>query len=197
MHHLYFPSCPIEGPVEPPVPYSHFATRGAIPNKCAACEYCFEGGCTRYMSELQRYMHLDFGPCGVSGPTDPVYYEDNFVRSKVEVPRKCIRCQYLFHDSLFGFTCRKDSEKWGNCYRGLDWGNWRPDHVYLNLPQPKVTTKVMVSAANNDDLPTFVIEHRRVNLGYSLQEARTDFRRFREILKSGVRTTSMPKGEES
>jgi hypothetical protein len=74
-------------------------------------------------------MHLDFGPCGIAGPTDPVIYEDKFIFAKVEIPRKCVRCRFLFHDSIYGFTCRKDSEKWGGCYRGLDWGAWHSRQV--------------------------------------------------------------------
>ncbi len=182
MHRFYFPPCPVDGPIDPPVPFSHMGTVGAIPNKCSGCVHSFEGSCTRFMEEVQRYMHLDFGPCGISGPTDPVIYEDQFVISKVEIPRKCAKCRFLFSHPIFGFTCRKDEEKWGQCYRGLDWGAWSPDTIYLELPQPKVTTKALVRFAREGDLASFVIEHRRINPGLSLAEARSDFARFIELL---------------
>ena len=88
MHKLYFPACPVEGPIEPPVPFSHFGTRGAIPSKCGSCKLEFEGGCMRYMDKLKRYMHLDYGPCGISGPTNPVIYED---QTSLFVPRSRFR----------------------------------------------------------------------------------------------------------
>lgn len=136
------------------------------------------------MEKLNRYMHLDYGPCGIHGPTDPVIYEDKFIRSKVEIPRKCSKCPFLFHDSIYGFTCRKDSEKWGKCYRGLDWGQWRPDQIYFDLPFPKITTKAFSDAAHENDLGAFVIEYRRVNPGVSLQEARIDFAQLRTLIES-------------
>ncbi len=182
MHRFYFPSCPVDGPIEPPVPFSHLGTRGAIPNKCASCVHCFEGGCTRHFGELQRYMHLDYGPCGIDGATDPVVYEDSFIRSKVEIPRKCACCRFLFHDSIYGFTCSKDADKWGKCYRGLDWGAWSPDRAYFNLPHPKVTTKGLSDAAHADDLIAFVKEYRLANPDVSVQEIRSDFVRLRELM---------------
>lgn len=143
----------------------------------------FEGGCIRHMDELKRYMHLDYGPCGIPGPTEPVIYEDNFIRSKVEIPRKCDRCRFLFNHSIHGFTCKKDAEKWGSCYRGLDWGAWNPDRVYFNLPHSKVTTKALADAAHENNLGAFVMEYRRTNPGISIQEAREDFAHFRELIQ--------------
>lgn len=178
MHRFYFPACPVEGPIDPPVPYSHFGSRGCIPNKCSTCDCFFEGGCTRFMAELKRYMHLDYGPCGIQGPTDPVHYEDNFITSKVEIPRKCRKCIFLFYDSIRGFECSKDKEKWGDCHRGLDWGTWHPDRVYIQLPEPKVTSKLLVDALNAGDLITFLKEYRRTNPGVPYSEAKEDFDRL-------------------
>jgi len=77
MHKLYFPRCPVDGPIEPPVPYNHMGIGGAIPNKCGSCDFLFEGGCTRFFDELQRYTHLDYGPCGVDEVIGgPIYNED-------------------------------------------------------------------------------------------------------------------------
>jgi len=134
------------------------------------------------MEKLNRYMHLDYGPCGINGPTDPVVYEDQFVRSKVEIPRKCSTCGFLFNDRIYGFSCRKDPEKWGRMYRGLDWGQWQPDRLYFDLPYPKITTKVLADAAHDNDLKAFVIEYRRVNPGLSMDEARQDFARIRGLI---------------
>jgi hypothetical protein len=86
-------------------------------------------------------LHLDHGPCGIDGPTDPVVYDDEFVTSKVEVPRKCAKCVFLAIDRVYGFHCTKDADKWGDFHRGLDWGAWEPDFIYVELPQPKVTTR--------------------------------------------------------
>lgn len=183
MHHLYFPACPIEGTIDPPVSFDHLGIRGAIPNKCGHCKYMFEGGCARYFVEVRRYLHLDYGPCGIVGPTDPVYYEDQFVRSKVEIPRKCSSCRFLFQDKIHGFTCRKDNDKWGRCYRGLDWGAWSPDRIYFELPRPKLTTKALVDCAYCEDLVGFIKEYRRINPGISVSEAREDFGRFRELIE--------------
>jgi len=182
MHHLYFPACPVDGPIDPPVPYGHMVSRGAIPNKCGRCRFMFEGGCTRFMEKLHRYLHLDFGPCGIDGPTDPVIYETRFIRAKVEIPRKCAECRFLIHDSIRGFTCRKDEEKWGDCRRGLDWGSWSPERIEFQLPFPKVTTKALVDCVYGDDLVGFVKEHRRINPGIPMSEAKSDFASMRKLI---------------
>ena len=186
MHRHYFPSCPVEGPIEPPVPYNHMGISGAIPKKCSECSHCFEGGCTRFFEEVQRYSHLDFGPCGIDGPTDPVVYEDKFVTAKVEIPRKCLRCSFLFHDSIYGFTCRKDQDKWGRCHRGLDWGAWSPSRIYVELPHPKLTTKVLVDYAHSENLTGFIAEHRRINPGLSIIESKEDYGWFRRLIEQSI-----------
>lgn len=183
MHHRYFPTCPFDGPIEPPVPYGHMASHGAVPKKCSECQYLFEGECTRYIKEVGDYLHLDHGPCGIHGPTDPVVHEDRFIQSCVEIPRKCTTCVFLKVDRLFGFHCTKDAEKWGDFHRGLDWGTWKPDCVYLQLPSPKVTTKNLSLFAFQDDLISFIYEHRRVNPGVSIEEAKADFAHFRAVVK--------------
>ena len=184
MHRFYFPACPVEGPTEPPVSFGHGGIHGSIPKKCGDCEHSFEGSCTRFFDEVQRYMHLDYGPCGIDGPTDPVVYEDEFITAKVEVPRKCAGCRFLVHDSIAGFTCHKDRDKWGDFRRGLDWEAWSPDQVYVELPHPKLTTRALVNCAHDEDLKGFVVEYRRINPGLSMNEAREDFARIRRVLES-------------
>ncbi|MGC4044350.1 MAG: hypothetical protein QM758_11180 [Armatimonas sp.] len=172
----------IDGPIEPPVPYSHLGSFGAVPKKCSECEHLFEGGCTRYFNEVERYLHLDHGPCGIHGPTDPVFYEDAFVQSKVEIPRKCATCYHLEIDSIHGFHCTKDAKIWGDLHRGLDWGTWQPEEIYLELPPPKVTTRKLARFVRDNDLLSFIKEHRRINPGLSMKEAQEDFAYFRKVL---------------
>lgn len=182
MHKQYFPVCPVRGPIDPPAPYSHFS-KGAIPQKCGQCRYLFEGGCTRYLSEVGHYLNLDHGYCGIAGPTDPVVYQDQYITSKVEVPRKCVSCSYLQFERVRGFICGKDKHVWGRFPRGLDWGTWEPGMVYLQLPLPKVTTRDLALHARKNDLIEFIKEHRRWNPGLSMQVAREDFQYFRILIE--------------
>ena len=185
MHKLYFPTCKVEGDIEPPVPFNHMGIVGAVPNKCGSCSHLFEGGCTRYMEQVNRYLHLDYGSCGIVGPTDPVIYEDQFIKSKVEVPRKCSKCVYMKVDSIHGFDCTKDKEKWGEYHRGLDWGAWEPDSIYLQLTHPKVTTKELSTYVKQNDIIKFIKEYRKRNPGLSINEAKEDFAYLQNILKKG------------
>ena len=183
MHKYYFPPCNIEGEIEPPVPYGHLASHGAIPNKCSTCNHLFEGGCTRNINEVGRYLHLDHGPCSINGPTDPVIFEDEFIKAKVEIPRKCRTCHFLSISKFFGFYCSQDKEKWGDLHRGLDWGAWKPNSIYLELPPPKVTTKALSDCVSNDNQLEFIKEYRRVNPGLSIKEAKLDYIKLRSILE--------------
>jgi hypothetical protein len=182
MYRKYFPACHVDGPIEPAVPYAHLVIRGAVPAKCAECHLLFEGGCTRHIEIVGDYLHLDHGPCGIDGPTDPVIYEDPFISGKVEIPRKCSDCRCLAHKRIYGFVCTKDYEKWGDFYRGLDRGAWEPDVVYLQLPLPKITTKALSAAVFANDQIAFIREHRRINPGLAIDEAKKDF----VLLKSKV-----------
>lgn len=183
MHQDYFPPCPVEGLIDPPVPFGHLGLHGAVPQKCAHCKYLFEGSCARYFEEVEHFLHLDHGSCGINGPTDPVLYENEYISSKVEIPRKCARCVFLHIDNIHGFYCHKDKDIWGDFPRGLDWGAWEPDHIYLQLPLPKVTTKALSRFAYENDIVAFIKEHRRINPGLSLQEAKADFAHFCEIFE--------------
>ena len=182
MHKRYFPRCQVEGPIDPPVEFCHGFGKGFIPNKCGTCDQLFEGECLRGGEVVGRYLHLDFGPCGIPGPTDPVYFENELFLAKVEIPRKCSKCMHLEVHRIYGFTCHKDRNKWGDNHRGLDWGTWSPDTIYFDLPDPKVTTLKMNQAATSGNLVDFVSEHRRVNPGLSIQEAREDY----ELIRSKI-----------
>lgn len=184
MHTQYFPRCPVDGPIDPPVPFSHMVSVGAVPNKCGHCDKLFEGECIRCFEQVERFLHLDHGPCGVPGPTDPVKYEDSYITARVTVPRKCAKCGLLAVDSICGFHCTKEADKWGGFHRGLDWGAWEPDSIYLELPPPKVSTRALCQCARDNDLVSFVKEHRRINPGLSIEEAKADFRHFRSILSA-------------
>lgn len=184
MHRYYFPPCHIDGPIEPPVPFGHMGLRGAVPKKCSNCVQLFEGECTRYIEDVGHYLHLDHGPCGIDGPTDPVVYENQYISSNVEIPRKCSRCVFLGVDAIRGFHCLKDADKWGDFPRGLDWGAWEPEFIYLELPLPKVTTRNLSIFAGQNDLMSFIKEHRRINPGLSIEEAKADFAHFRSVLEN-------------
>ena len=186
MYKYYFPSCSVKGAIEPPVPFGHMLSSGAVPNKCADCEYLFEGSCVR-CPEAKHYLHLDHGPCGVDGPTHPVHYEDQFIKAHVTVPKKCASCNFLKVDRIRDFICTKDKDRWGDFPRGLDWGDWKPDLksycINLQLPLPKVSTPALTQYARNDDIVEFIKEDRRINPGISVEEAKADFKHFREIMK--------------
>ncbi|UCE56672.1 MAG: hypothetical protein JSV31_14860 [Desulfobacterales bacterium] len=184
MHRRYFPSCTVDGPIDPPTPFGHLGASGAVPNKCGTCDKLFEGECTRYIEEIGHYLHLDYGSCGINGPTDPITYEDDFITSKVEIPRKCADCVFLGIDRIHGFHCKKDSDKWGDFHRGLDWGRWKPDCIYLQLPLPKVTTQALAQFAQRNDMKSFIKEYRRINPGLSIKEAKADFAHFRNVLEN-------------
>ncbi|WP_146564742.1 hypothetical protein [Posidoniimonas corsicana] len=110
-------------------------------------------------------------------------YEDGFISAKVAVPRKCVSCVHLQVDNVHGFHCLKDADKWGHFHRGLDWGSWRPDHVYLQLAPPKVTTKALSDHAFTGNQLAFIKEHRRINPGLSIREAKSDYEHFRRVIE--------------
>ncbi len=171
MHRHYFPPCPVSGSIEPPVPFGHMATRGAVPNKCGSCELLFEGECLRNLETTGRFLHLDHGPCGIEGPTNGVLV----IGTDLEVPRKCVTCKFLAHDQVHGFHCQKDADKWGGFHRSLDWGDWSPPFFYLELPSPKLTTTALSMSVHQNDLLAFIKEYRRINPGLSIREAKEDF----------------------
>ena len=194
MHTRYFPICTVDGPIEPPVPFGHMCSRGAIPKKCATCRNLFEGECLRNTNLTGTYSHLDYGPCGIPGPTDPVIYQDRFIVSTVEVPRKCATCSFLAVNSIHGFHCTKDDDKWGQFFRGLDWGAWAPDTIYIDLPPPKITTRKLSDCLNKNDLIAFIQEHRRVNPSLSMDEAKSDFAKLRAKLDAATNKPMNPSG---
>ena len=53
----------------------------------------------------------------------------------------------------------------------------------VQLPLPKVTTKELSQFAFGNDLLGFVKEHRRINPGLSVAEAKSDFQHFRNIIE--------------
>ena len=135
--------------------------------------------CTRAMEQTGGYLHLDHGHCGIEGPTDPVFVENQFFSAKVQIPRKCENCRHLKVRWRQGFVCGKEPEKWGDFTRSLDWGYWEPDVVYVRLPPAKLTTRDLVRCAGHDDLISFIKEYRRVNPGSSILEAKEDFKWMR------------------
>lgn len=170
MHHTAFPICTVSGGYKP-VAYNHFGA-GAVPAKCRKCDALFEGGCTRAMDLVQRYLALDHGPCGVKGPTDPVRYENEWMRSKVEVPRKCASCPHLEVNRSRGLHCDKDRDVWGNFPRGLDWGAWRPGQPDLTLASGHEITSAMVEAVRSRSKMKAFMAFRAANSGTSMLDAK-------------------------
>ncbi|ULH14389.1 hypothetical protein MF271_10080 [Deinococcus sp. KNUC1210] len=179
-----FPACTVEGPIYPAVPFDYIA--GSIPQKCSQCSMQFEGSCRRGMSLLGRFLSLDYGPCRLSGSTHPAFFEDTFIASKVEVPKKCTTCKLLRYDGIYGFRCAEDADVWGQSLKALDWGAWEPDALYVELVAPKITTKLLVKAAKDHDLVAFVKEYRRINPNVSIVEAKEDFQFLSTGLTSGA-----------
>ena len=158
-------------------------SEGAVPKKCSECEYLFEGECTRPGGEVP-YLHLDHGPCGIEGPTDPVVFENEFIKGKVEVPKKCTTCAHLSVAPIYGFYCAKDSDKWGDFHRALDWGTWHPEGITARLAPPTITTKVLFECALNGDEAEFTREYWRVNADLPIQEAKSDYEELRAKLEA-------------
>lgn len=175
MYSEYFPACTVDGPIEPPVEFRHMGSRGAIPYKCSQCSSMFEGSCLRASELIQGFLHLDYGPCGIDGSTKPVYYENKYYKSKVQIPEKCSKCHFLEVDVIRGFHCKKDEVKWGDFNRGLDWGAWQPNRTYIQLSPPKITTKALIDHLYENDLLNFIKEYRRINPNSSVAEAKEDF----------------------
>jgi len=127
----YFPACKFNGPINPPVFFTHMGAKGFIPMKCSLCQYLFEGECIRENAlKKDLYMHLDYGPCGLPGNTQPVEYTlptypppYNRESELIYVPFKCSICSYLTTDFVHRVYCSFEREKWGDFHRGLDWGD--------------------------------------------------------------------------
>jgi len=171
MYRTSFPPCLVEGPVDP-VPYGHLGLQGAVPRKCVTCSHLFEGSCTRAVDQVQDYSNLDHGPCRVDGPTDPVAYEDAFIRSKVAVPRKCATCVFLAHHPIRGFVCRQDEDRWGDLPRSLDWGAWVPERPVVGLSTGRHVSDALVDAVLDRHEAAAVRAFLDTNRGSTIKEAR-------------------------
>jgi hypothetical protein len=165
----------MRGDIEPAIPYNHMGLTGHIPKKCAEYSHLFEGGCLRAQRITKEYLYLDYGFCGIVGKTDPVLYENPYILAKVTVPRKCTTCQYLDYSLVRHFYCRKDQAKWNYFPRSLDWGTWKPDKIYIDLPLPKITTSVLWQYVIGKNFIEFIKEYRRINPNLSLKEAKQDY----------------------
>ncbi len=110
----YFPKCTVDEPIKPPVMFAHMISVGAVPQKCSKCLHFFEGECLR-SDEL--YLHLDHGPCEVTGNTEPTPIDvtelgEGRLRTRVElqIPQKCASCSFLKLDPIFLAYCSAESE---------------------------------------------------------------------------------------
>ena len=170
MYRKHFPRCEVPGSVEP-VPYSHFLS-GAIPQKCDACPSSFEGGCTRAINEVGMYLHLDHGPCPKLGSTEPVLVDTQYYTSKVYVPNKCVHCRHLYLDSIAGFVCHFEKERWGHFPRNLDWGTWNPSHPIAGLDSGKsVSVDVLLAIQASNEVEA-IKAYKMVHKTATIKEAR-------------------------
>ena len=112
MKEFYRKECPYEGSYAP-IPFAHLGGRGAIPKKCGACQFFFEGACKKISNSLLR---LDYGPCGISGSKALVSDE----RVYRKIPEKCHTCSFLAEARVYKLICTKDAAVWGDFPRGLD-----------------------------------------------------------------------------
>lgn len=141
MYHDSFPKCRRKGSYEP-VPFAHVVSEGAIPYKCSECRYICEGGCRRATWTNAVFLQLDYGPCRVKGPTEPVdgpevkrteyllalniSSESGYLAAGHQVPKKCATCEYIMLDGNLHYKCAQDAHIWGDFARSLDWGQWQP-----------------------------------------------------------------------
>ncbi len=189
----YFPKCTVVGPIEPPMPFQHLGSRGFVPKKCRDCKMLFEGECNRNTDLNMGWAHLDFGPCGIPGPTDPMIYQDEFVIAKVPVPRKCSTCRFISLDPIRGFHCTKEREKWGDLDRGLDWGDWQPTVPPIGLPYPQRINDRMRELALHGDVVDFIIEFRKENPA-SIPAAKEAYLELKAALEEATNKPMHPSG---
>ena len=129
---------------------------GAVLKKRNTCKYLFERDYLRAVELTGCYLHLDHGDCGINVLSDSVKHKDHFVQSEVEIPRKCSECIHLLINLCYEFYCAKDTDKWSDFHRSLDWDVWKTEIIYVELPPPKVTTRILCQLANKDDLIGFI-----------------------------------------
>jgi hypothetical protein len=121
------------------------------------------------------YRNLDYGPCPISGPQQPVIYENEFIQSKVCIPEKCRRCRHLHSDPTRGFVCNYEREKWGDFPRALDWGLWSPERSDLHLDSGRSLTQEFMSAVERGDQVHAIRVFRDQHRDATLKEAREAF----------------------
>ncbi|QQP94411.1 hypothetical protein [Lysobacter enzymogenes] len=151
-----FPRCTVQGPVEP-VPYAHFATQGAVPQKCLRCGFMLEGECTRAIDQVAGYLALDHGPCPVPGSGAPVRILATATQAGGYVPGKCLGCEHLDATKA---VCNYQRSRWGDWSRTFDWGDWEPDVPNLGVIEGRYVSPDLVRAVceerRNDALKVFL-----------------------------------------
>ncbi len=134
MYQKSFPICPVEGPRDP-VPYQRGMMKGAIPRKCATCQFLEGGMCARGVNLTDTLLYLDHGPCSISGNTDPepINLPNVWPYQQIMVPYKCTSCPRLMADGGDGVICTDNREVLGGFPRGVDWGKFKPDHPVVGI----------------------------------------------------------------
>lgn len=169
MYRKAFPKCEVEGPLDP-VEWGHMGSTKSIPRKCFECDKQFEGECIRAVEQVQGYLSLDYGPCKQYGNCEPKLVEDQFIKSKVYVPAKCVRCSHLEYHSIFGFACHEDEEIWGPYGKTLDWGHWSPELPNIGLESGKLVSTELLDAVKRNEKVEAIKIFRTLNPGTNIKE---------------------------
>jgi len=143
MYNKSFPKCKINGSLNP-INYNYFFS-GKIPEKCSTCKFFYHGGCLRNFNETEEYLHLDYGPCPISGDTEPKLIDNQYISSKVYIPKKCLDCPDLSYSYLKNLYCNNESDTWGFFNRNFDWGRWKPNLTEKEIELNKILKEYNLS----------------------------------------------------
>jgi hypothetical protein len=124
------------------------------------------------MEQTQRYLSLDHGPCPVKGPTNPALVDSLYYISKVYVPLKCLKCKHLLLDSIRGFVCNFERDRWGSFPRTLDWGLWSPEYPNLGLESGRSVSIDVIKAVQACQEAEAIKAFRSVHKDATFKEAR-------------------------
>lgn len=171
MYRKAFPKCEVAGSLDP-IEFNHGGYVKNIPRKCYECSNLFEGECVRAMEQVEDYLSLDYGACRKTGDCNPVLVEDQFVKSKVYVPAKCVKCPFLEYHTILGFRCHEDADVWGAYGKTLDWGHWSPELPNIGLESGKLVSMELIQAVQEKKEVDAIKIFRNLNKGTNIREAR-------------------------
>jgi hypothetical protein len=197
MYRESFPKCKVQGEQDPSSMRTHMTIKFAVPKKCLACEFLFEGECTRGIDQMDGYLRLDTGPCNVQGSTQPVVAGETSSGNELFIPKKCKACPLLDFDSIRGFVCTQDKHLWGDGFRDLDWESWTPDVPNIGLSRyvnrgkyrvhigPAVVTQEIIKLIQEGKKTKALIIYRKLNDIEYIKEAKDDIEKLEIKIKNG------------